>query len=316
MEQYKEKNKFNLWQYPLLISHLEEMAQKGWMLCQCEETELIYNKCEPQQVHFAITFFPAYDFRDPAPPPALERLWDFCEMTGWQHVTDNSAMQIFYNTQQNPTPLETDALIQLGNFDAVMKLENVKCWKQNVIINGFYFAFLTAIFVAISAEQSLWRVIGKASPVMVLLVVKNFYTFVTDGIKLLTYKKWYKQAEKSAKENNVFYPPQDSVTLNKKDIVLGTVYLAVTLLLLLQRGELGAVVFWCIPIFGIIAVYIFLMRYMKKIGVPAKDNRFISAMFILIIVMLLVFAFPYITKLLAENGMGQSFITVQTIYST
>ena len=314
MEQYREKNNFTLWQYPLLIAHLEQMAQKGWMLCQCDEAELVYDKCQPQQVHFAATFFPAYDFLDPVPPPSLERLWDFCEMTGWQHVTDNAVMQIFYNTQPDPMPLETDAVLQLQNFDAVMKLEKVKNWKQSVIINGFYFAFLTVIFIAISAEQSLWRVIGNASPVMVLLVVKNFYSFISDGVKLLGYKKWYKAAKKSAEENNIFLPPQSSETIEKNDIIVATIILAASLFALLQRGELGAVVFWCIPLFGIIGVYIFLMRYMKKIGVPAKDNRFISGMIALIIIILLIYMFLHIIHLMAENGIGESFISVKTVY--
>ena len=53
---------------------------------------------------------------------------------------------------------------------------------------------------------------------------------------------------------------------------------------------------------------------MKKIGVPAKDNRFISGMLVIIIIILLIYMLPHIIHLMAENGIGESFISVKTVY--
>ena len=314
MEQYKEKNSFTLWQYPLLVSHLEEMAQKGLMLSECDGTELIYDRCAPQNVYFAVTFFPAYDFLDPVPPPSLERLWAFCEESGWQHITGNASMQIFYNTQPNPVPLNTDAAVQLHNFDAMMQAERVKQWKQNVIVNGCVIAFLAVFFVVVDTQFTAAQTIRRVSPVMLIILAKNFYTFLTDGAKLLNYNIWYKKAEQLACEQNIFCPPKENIALHKTDTAVFTVLLAAMLFFMVKSRELGAALFWCIPIFLIIAVYIVLARYMRKNGVSAKDNRRITAAVTVLVIILLIMALPYILMFMAENGLGESFVTITREY--
>lgn len=314
MELYKEKNIFSLWQYPQLIVHLEEMAQKGYMLCQADSTELVYDICPPQKVHFAITFFPDYDFLDSVPPPSLERLWAFCEESGWQHITDNSAMQIFYNTQPDPVPLQTDAVVQLENFNAMMQFERVKLWRQNTIINGCLLVFLAVLFIVMDTQFTAVQTVRRVSPVMLLILARDFYTFVTDGAKLLNYNIWHKKAKQLAFDRNIFYPPKENISLKKTDTAVSAVFLTGYLFFLARGRELGAALFWSVLVFGLIAVYIALMRYMKKNGVSAEDNRKISRAVIIIIIVLLIMVLPAILMFMAENGFGEGFITVTREY--
>lgn len=314
MEQYTEKNKFTLWQYPLLISHLEEMAQKGWLLCKAEGNELVYDQYAPQKVHFAVTFFPAYDFLDPVPPPALERLWQFCENSGWQHVTDNASMQIFYNTLEEPVPLHTDALVQLENFDAMMKVEKVKLWKSNVIADGIFLLFIAAVFSFAAMDGALRNMLVRASPIMLLLLVKNFYTFITDGAKWFNYRQWYKKAKKTALENNRFYPPKENISLKKTDTAVTVAIMTALVLFALREGTMGTILLWCAIIFGVLGFYIMTLRIMKKDGVPAKETRTTATILVIFLVIVLIIMAPFIIMLMAESGFADGFVTMHREY--
>jgi len=310
MEQYREKNKFTLWQYPLLISHLEEMAQKGHMLSEFDGNELVYDQCEPQKVHFAVTFFPDYDFLDPVPPPALERLWEFCDQNGWQHITDNASMQIFCSTATNPVPLHTDAVVQLDNFNAMMKIEKVKNWKSNVICNGLFLLFIVVLFACVAADGDLYSFLAKASPIMLLLLVKHFYTFLSDGAKWLSYHLWHKKAKELAAQQNVFYPPKENIALQKTDTAVLTAVLVLLILFALRCGNLVWMIVWSVVIFGIMAFYILVLRTMKADGVSAKENRTVAAVLVILLIIVLIIMLPFIIMLLGESGLGVDVVTM------
>lgn len=310
MEQYREKNKFTLWQYPLLISHLEEMTQKGHMLTELDGNELVYDQCQPQKVHFAVTFFPDYDFLDPVPPPALERLWEFCNENGWQHITDNASMQVFCNTAENPVPLHTDAVVQLDNFHAMMKIEKVKNWKYNVICDGLFLLFITVLFAAMAADGALKSFLTKASPVMLLLLVKHIYTFLSDGAKWLSYHLWRKKAKAVAEEQNIFYPPKENIALQKTDTAVLTAILVLLVLFAFRCGNLVWMIVWSVVIFGVMAFYILMLRTMKEDGVSAKENRTIAAVLVALLVVVLILMLPFIIMLLGESGLGVDVVTM------
>ena len=310
MEQYREKNKFTLWQYPLLISHLEEMAQKGHMLSELDGNELVYDQCEPQKVHFAVTFFPDYDFLDPVPPPALERLWEFCDQNGWQHITDNASMQIFCSTATNPVPLHTDAVVQLDNFNAMMKIEKVKNWKSNVITSGITTLFIVTVMAFAAMDGAFIQLIKRISPVMLILFAKHIYTFLADGAKWLSYHRWYKKAKELAAQQNIFYPPKENIALQKTDTAVLTAFLVLLVFFMFRSGDIVAALVWFAVIFGIMAFYILVLRTMKEDGVSAKENRTVAAVLVILLIIVLIIMLPFIIMLLGESGLGVDVVTM------
>lgn len=310
MEQYREKNKFSLWQYPQLIAHFEEMAQKGYMLCEAGETELVYNICPPQKVHFAVTFFPDYDFLDPVPPPALEQLWEFCDQSGWQHITDNASMQIFYNTQPDPVPLQTDAVVQLDNFHAMMKADKVKNWKYNVIVGGITTLFIVTVMAFAAMDGAFVQFIKRVSPVMLILFAKHFYTFLSDGAKWLSYHLWHKKAKQLATQQNIFYPPKENIALQKTDTAVLTAVLVLLILFAFHCGDFVWMLVWSVVIFGVMAFYILVLRTMKADGVSAKENRTIAAVLVVLLITVLIIMLPFIIMLLGDSGLGVEVVTI------
>lgn len=61
-----------------------------------------------------VTYYPSGSAFDPEPNPGLGELYELCEHAGWEYVTGFAEMNIFVNSRENPTPLETDPVVELG----------------------------------------------------------------------------------------------------------------------------------------------------------------------------------------------------------
>ena len=309
-----EKNRYTLWEYPQMLQHFEYMAQNGWMLTECNEAQFEYEKSEPKTVHFAATFFPAYDFLDPNPPENLHRLWDFCAQNGWRHITDNASMQIFCNEEENPTPLHTDAVVQLENFHAVMNVEKLKEWRNNVLVNGIFFAALFAVYVLISTKTSIWQLFSAGSPVMLLMLARHFYILLTDGAKWLYYSLWHKKAVHTAEKDDIFTPPKHSVVLDNIDTSAMVAFLAAMLVFMYKSGEIGFTLFWVIVTVAFVGLYVFIAAKLKKEGVSAKENRQITTGIMIAAVVVFIILLPAILIILQDYGVLKDVITVTTTY--
>lgn len=97
-----------------ISSHLEAMAAKGWQLERMSNLTWTYRRAQPQKLHYAVTYYPSGSAFDPEPNPGLGELYELCEHAGWEYVTGFAEMNIFVNSRENPTPLETDPVVELG----------------------------------------------------------------------------------------------------------------------------------------------------------------------------------------------------------
>ena len=100
---------------------LEKMASQGWMLEKAGSIWWTFRKTEPRHLHFAVTYFPDASEFDPGPTDGQLTKEEFCGMDGWVLVTRWGAMQIFYNEQEDPVPLETDPMMQVENLSRSMR---------------------------------------------------------------------------------------------------------------------------------------------------------------------------------------------------
>lgn len=99
-----------------IAAHLNHMAQKGWALQSIGTTFWTYEAIEPENRTYGITFFPDVSAFDTKPTEALQDFIAYCEEAGWHYVTQLSQMQIFYTTNENPIPLETDESLAAGDY--------------------------------------------------------------------------------------------------------------------------------------------------------------------------------------------------------
>ena len=205
-----QKNPYSLWDFPQLIDYLQKMAADGWMLTAYHEKTLEFEQTEPQNVHFAVSFFPEYAAGATETPEKLLKMWDFAEMDGWQHITGNYHTQVFYNTEANPNPLHTDATVLLKNYDSIIQKQYVKRWKICTAISGGVFAVFMALLVIawldfLATEYMtfwLYSLIGVSR----ILPLYTFGECIFNTVKISKYKKWYRKAQQTSKDDNNFIP--------------------------------------------------------------------------------------------------------------
>lgn len=124
-----------------ISSHLEAMAAKGWQLERITSSFWYYRRSEPQKLHYAVTYYPSGSAFDPEPNPGLGELYELCEHAGWEYVTGFAEMNIFVNSRENPTPLETDPAVDLVAIEKSAKRRLTKPYWAILVI-GVVVAFL------------------------------------------------------------------------------------------------------------------------------------------------------------------------------
>ena len=101
--------------------HLEQMAAKGWMVEKMGRSFWTYHRMEPRAMHFSIVYFaPASEF-DCTPGEEQQTFQDYCAEAGWTLAASWSQMLIFASDAEAPTPIETDAAVQVETVHQAMK---------------------------------------------------------------------------------------------------------------------------------------------------------------------------------------------------
>lgn len=131
-----------------IAAHLEAMAAKGWQLERITSSFWYYRRAQPQKLRYAVTYYPSGSAFDPEPNPGLGELYELCEHAGWEYVTGFAEMNIFVNSRENPTPLETDPVVELGVIELSARRRLTRpYWIMLVVTALFAFLGLGNLFV-------------------------------------------------------------------------------------------------------------------------------------------------------------------------
>ena len=104
---------YSFFDYTGIAAHLTKMAEKGWLIEKLSNFGWTYRRIEPKKITFFISYFPKASDFDPEPTEEQKMFLDFCRHTGWELAASSAQMQIFYNDQENPIPIETDPAIEV-----------------------------------------------------------------------------------------------------------------------------------------------------------------------------------------------------------
>ena len=115
---------FLFYDYEHVERHLEKMACKGWRLSKICKWYWEYERIEPANLRFAVTYFAEASQWNPQPTHRQEEFWAFCEAAGWKLAAEWDQMQIMYSEEANPVPVETDEHVKLEMIHRAMK----KAW--------------------------------------------------------------------------------------------------------------------------------------------------------------------------------------------
>ena len=192
---------FSFYDHAGIARHLEQMAQKGWMLRRIRTNGAwIYRRIEPQTLHFAVTYFPrASDFHA-QPGDDQQEFLDLCAAAGWSFVAQTFQMQIFCNAAQDPVPLETDPAVQVENVHQAMWANYL---PGNLIVVGVL-GFALLFLVGSRLEASLIHALSSTH--FLLLLAAALLLLFYEGGEILRYYFWRRKALRVAEEEGRFHP--------------------------------------------------------------------------------------------------------------
>jgi len=173
-----------------IITHLEKMAAKGWLLEKLNGFCWQYRRIEPAELQFAVTYFPKASRFHPSPADGLETFRDFCAEVGWRLAADNEQLQIFYHTEVDAVPLETDPASDLENIHHAMKKGFLGSYWSVLFLLLFQVVLQGGRLLEDPVEQfSSMVTLGTLAGIIPLVVV-----IVTE---LVRYYRWRHRARKA-----------------------------------------------------------------------------------------------------------------------
>lgn len=110
---------FSLYDHSGVARHLERMSQKGWLLEKITPMVWRYRRVPPRQRRFAVTYCPKFTEYDPV--QKQDPLYELCDYTGWKLAAASAQVQIFYNEQSSPIPLETEPALEVESLHRSVK---------------------------------------------------------------------------------------------------------------------------------------------------------------------------------------------------
>lgn len=104
---------FSFYDHTGMEKHLEKMAQKGWMLEELTNWGWKYGAIQPQKLHFSVSFDTRASDFEPEPTEEQITFQEFCRHSGWKLAVASGWMQVFYNEEEDPLPIQTDPELEV-----------------------------------------------------------------------------------------------------------------------------------------------------------------------------------------------------------
>ena len=193
----------SLYDHTGIEKRLKRMAEKGWMLEKITSLGWVYRRTEPKNGQFSVTYYPKASEFDPELTEGQQLYQEFTAKSGWQFICSSAQMQVFYTEQENPTPIETDPVIQVDNIHNAA--------KKGFLLSYFLFLFIgimnSALFIA--------RVLGD--PIDTLASPANLFTgmcwtllLLLSVVELTKYFLWFRKAKKAAQHGEFVDTPSNT----------------------------------------------------------------------------------------------------------
>lgn len=258
----RQFTRFAFYDQTAMEKHFERMASEGWLIERINNLSLQFRRIEPQKLHIAVTYFPEASEFDPTPTDKQKMMEDFASKDGWMLLTRYGQMQVFANTSENPTPIETEPVTQVETIWRAMKknllpahLITLLLAVYQLFFNGYRLFSETVDFLAtpyLLASLPVWLLILFAEISEILACIL-----------------WYRKARPAA-ENGVFVPVKTNHFISLT-FLLSCVFVLLSTILLpsgLRMVSLG----WVGIIFGIILFANWVKEKLKKVGAPKCLN--------------------------------------------
>lgn len=260
----REKTRRVLWYQfndsEAIVAYLEKMARRGWLLEKIR-TFLTFRRTEPENLTFAVTYFPDASVFDPAPTEGQKTYIDYCRAVGWELAAVNGPMQIFYSRLKNPTPIETDERLKLTAIRKTMRKTVVLSYALLLVsmlwsLHTYLESFSRSPLSVVSRSSSLGLLLFI--PMMALVLI---YFLLDHGI-------WCLRSQRSVERGGACLRPSTGPHLIATGLIL-----AMSALMILAFGAdylqpaMRSEVLWAVGGTSVLFVLLFLaISLLKKHG--------------------------------------------------
>ena len=251
----------------------EKMASQGWLIEKISGFLWTYRRIEPTDLHITVTYFPNASEFDPGPSESQQMMEEFAARDGWKLLTRWGQIQVFCNESEDPTPIETDPVIQVNTIWRAMKKNLIPshlmvlalCLYQ-LIFNGY--RLFTEMVDFLSTPYLL-----SSIPLWILLLLAEIN-------ELITCFRWHRKA-KPAAENGIFLPVKTNRFITFALILSCLVVLFNTLQL--PSGLRTFSLIWMAVILSIILIANLLKRWLKRNGASKGTNYTLTILLIIVL---------------------------------
>ena len=289
---------FSFFEYTDITRHLTKMAKKGWLLEKISNLGWRYRRMEPKNLSFYVAYFPRSSAYDPEPTEEQKTYHEFCTHTGWKLAAANAQMHIFYNEQENPTPIETDP---------VLKIEAVHSAAQMSYLPTYFVFLLIAIVECVRFGLKL-----KADLIWNLSSTAYLFTsfawlilLIHCTVELGGYFIWYARARKAALLGE--FAEASNYSCRHKILLvaaqLAFVYWFVTFILLGDAFTRTAGLLILVYIVGLVVIVNGIKELLKRKKTARGTNRKTTVILSFIIAFSLMGAIRFGLSQASENGL-------------
>ena len=262
---------YSFYDHTGMTTHLEEMAQRGWLLDKMGGMFWRYRKVEPQRLRFALVYFPEVTGFEPTKPEGHSRMEDLCAGTGWQLAATAGKFQIYYNEDPDPVELETDPMTQVQVIHRTMKKNFLPSYAILAVMSVFQlvvqFTSLTRDF-GLQYSGKVYYLSGVSwamIPIWSLLLLAYL-------LELGRYFLWYRRAKNRAEEGLMTPSPSSHWV---QQLALGLL-----LAFVLSWVTSGVMTDFVLILFGAMVAAGVLAtlasKWMKRMKVSAKVNELVT----------------------------------------
>lgn len=290
---------FSFFEHTGIEKHLEKMAANGWMLEKITGALWYYRRIESKKVHFKVTYYPNASEFDPEPSEGEQTFREFCEHTGWVAAASSAQMIIFYNEQENPTPIETDPMLEVETIHKAAK-KNFLPSMILILICGLLNGAMNLTTFFSDPVQWLSRMSSQVSGTAMLLMV------LLCSVQMGSYFCWRRKALRAAKQGE-FLETKSTVTFQKIILALALADMAYYLISVFVSTSSGIFktfsLIALVWVFALIVIVNGIKNYLKRKKVSAKKNRIITLTADFLLAFFFVGCFSYFAFQAARTGL-------------
>lgn len=267
----------------------EKMASEGWLIEKISAYFWTYRRIAPTNLHITVTYFPSASEFDPGPSEKQQMLEEFAARDGWKLLARWGQIQVFCNEQVDPTPIETDPVIQVNTIWRAM--------KKNLIPSHLMVLALVLYQLTFNGYRLFTETIDFLStPYLLASIPIWLLLLLAEIVELATCFYWHRKA-KPAAENGIFIPVKTNRFLSLA-LLLSCLVIFFNTLKLPSGFRIFSLV-WTGVIFGIILIGNLAKQRLKRAGASKGTNYTLT----ILLIIMLTFAFLGVfTFYIIRNG--------------